>query len=296
MDKIKEMLIKLWFNIKKIPVKLRRLSRRTLIVAVYIAIILIMSGIVITRMTGIGGETDREAEFDKEKPDVIDVEDIFDSAGEDYQKEQNELEKFEQDIQETNDFELDSKEQYEIEEKKETESDNKDDVETGSEKESDSDSGEESDYDSEESEKELVEPVSVEQIPTGIWPVEGEIISSHGELYRVNNQYRYHNGIDIDSSERTKVRAAWSGEVELIKEETALGLKAKVASDGYSTTYANLGTTLVEEGDSVSAGDEIATVGTTANLDSSEGSYLHMSVVSGSDSLDPKQLLPDDSH
>ncbi len=85
-------------------------------------------------------------------------------------------------------------------------------------------------------------------------------------------------------------------ELKKIDNNTTLGLTVKVVSTGFFSTYGNLDKVLVEEGEEVVQGDNIAIVGTTAELDASEGSYLHFSVLVGHDSIDPKKVLPNDSH
>ncbi len=264
---------------KKIPYKLKGISRHTLIVMAYLAIIFVMSGILITRITG-SGDSIPETEFEQEPESAINVEELFDSVSEQANPTEDEQKDSISDFERDNDEEPDLQSEQQTLPEEHMENENTETV----------------DKSTEESQDKQVEPISAEKIPQGIWPVQGEIIAGHGTLYQINNQYRFHNGIDIEANKGQVVRAAWSGKVEQIIEDPALGLKIKIASEGYLTTYANLRSTEVSEGDYISAGDGIATVGDSAKLDISEGFYLHFAVTAGKNSIDPEQLLPDDSH
>ena len=62
--------------------------------------------------------------------------------------------------------------------------------------------------------------------------------------------------------------------------------------DGYHATYANLqARPTVEAGDSVTAGQVIGAVGTTAAAEAARGPHLHFSVEKDGDVVDPRQYL-----
>ena len=63
-------------------------------------------------------------------------------------------------------------------------------------------------------------------------------------------------------------------------------------SGGYETTYANLqAEPAVETGDTVSAGQTIGTVGTTAAAEAAQGAHLHFSVAKDGEAVDPGAFL-----
>ena len=63
-------------------------------------------------------------------------------------------------------------------------------------------------------------------------------------------------------------------------------------SDGYETTYANLqAEPAVETGDTVTAGQAIGAVGTTAVAESARGAHLHFSVTKDGETVDPDTFL-----
>ena len=61
---------------------------------------------------------------------------------------------------------------------------------------------------------------------------------------------------------------------------------------GYQTTYANLqATPTVQEGDTVSAGEIIGAVGTTAAAETAQGPHLHFGVTLDGEAVDPQEFL-----
>ena len=63
-------------------------------------------------------------------------------------------------------------------------------------------------------------------------------------------------------------------------------------SGGYETTYANLQVEpAVETGDTVSAGQTIGAVGTTAAAEAAQGAHLHFSVAKDGEAVDPDAFL-----
>jgi murein DD-endopeptidase MepM/ murein hydrolase activator NlpD len=112
-----------------------------------------------------------------------------------------------------------------------------------------------------------------------LWPVDGAVLVKHGEMFRVENQYRAHIGIDIEAKEGAKVKAAWHGTVKETGHSMLLGQYVLVNhGDEYLTYYANLGSISVREGAVVKVGDELGTVGSSAVVDASHGNYLHFAI------------------
>ena len=75
-----------------------------------------------------------------------------------------------------------------------------------------------------------------------------------------------HDGVDIAAAEGDAVLAACAGTVSSITDDPLMGTTVVIQhSGGYETTYANLqAEPAVETGDTVSAGQTIGAVGTTA--------------------------------
>lgn len=108
------------------------------------------------------------------------------------------------------------------------------------------------------------------------------------------DDWRTHDGIDISAAAGTQVVAAAAGTVVFVGEDDRLGVNIVIEhAGGYVTTYASLHPeTLVEEGDSVKAGDVIGVVGNTSLSEAGLGAHLHFSVKRNGELIDPAAYLP----
>ena len=128
-------------------------------------------------------------------------------------------------------------------------------------------------------------------------PVEGQIIAVYAmdELgYNATTRdWRVHNGVDIAAEEGSAVCAAADGEVYTVFEDETMGMTVVIRhEDGYVTRYSSLAQEVsVKAGDSVTAGQKIGTVGTTALLESAIGSHVHFAVTCNDEPIDPAQFL-----
>lgn len=107
-----------------------------------------------------------------------------------------------------------------------------------------------------------------------IKPVEGRITSAYG--YRVNpitGKYSFHTGMDIAAARGTPVSAAYAGTVEEAGNSETYGNYVLLNNGGgIKTFYADCDTITVKKGETVKAGQTIATVGSTGM---STGYHLH---------------------
>ena len=142
-----------------------------------------------------------------------------------------------------------------------------------------------------------VEPVTAEAPQVIVQPVAGEVVATFsGDELRYNEttaDWRTHGGIDIAADAGTQVVAASAGTVLTVGEDPRLGTTVTIAhTDGYETTYASLQEdVLVEEGDQVSSGQAIATVGNTTPTESALGAHLHFAVTQDGQPVDPEAYL-----
>ena len=151
--------------------------------------------------------------------------------------------------------------------------------------------GEDKKVEAKKEENEEIIVTSAEDIPYGLWPVDGDLITEHGEVYQVNNQYKIHKGIDIRSPKGSGVKAVWDGKVKEALKRPGMGFVVVLEHQGFESEYGNLKELLVEEGEHVTAGDEIAVVGDEAKLDAAKGNFLHFSVYSERGYFDPLKLI-----
>ena len=128
-------------------------------------------------------------------------------------------------------------------------------------------------------------------------PVSGETICSYAMDVLSYNQttrdWRTHNGIDIAAEAGTDVCAAADGTVYTVYEDESMGTTVVIRHDGgYVTTYASLDEkAAVKTGDTVTAGQVIGCVGSTALLETAIGDHLHFSVTCNGEYMDPAEFL-----
>lgn len=122
-----------------------------------------------------------------------------------------------------------------------------------------------------------------------IKPLEGTITSFFGER-KSNNQNisKYHTGIDIAAVENTSIKAANSGKVILVSDKGNYGKHIKIQNNDIITLYAHCNSILVNEGDEIVQGQEIAKVGSTGN---STGPHLHFEIRCNEEYLNPLDYI-----
>ena len=113
-------------------------------------------------------------------------------------------------------------------------------------------------------------PVVAEEPHVVVLPIQGEVLTAFSVDQLLYNEtlddWRTHDGVDIAAAEGDAVLAACAGTVSSITDDPLMGTTVVIQhSGGYETTYANLQVEpAVETGDTVSAGQTIGAVGTTA--------------------------------
>ncbi|MDA8716705.1 M23 family metallopeptidase [Alphaproteobacteria bacterium] len=118
------------------------------------------------------------------------------------------------------------------------------------------------------------------------WPVQGEIIAEFGPSQRgVHN-----DGVNIAASEGASVGAAAKGRVAFVGTNIkSFGKLVLVKHDGgIITAYAHLGDISVTEGDIVTAGQSIGTIGRSGRVDSPQ---LHFEIRKSRQPIDPRRLI-----
>ena len=118
-------------------------------------------------------------------------------------------------------------------------------------------------------------PVVAEEPHVVVLPIQGEVLTAFSVDQLLYNEtlddWRTHDGVDI----------AAAGPTVVVRH-----------SGGYEPTYANLqAEPAVETGDTVSAGQAIGAVGTTAAAEAAQGAHLHFSVTKDGEAVDPDTFL-----
>ena len=128
-------------------------------------------------------------------------------------------------------------------------------------------------------------------------PVDGDVISGYSMEALSYNQttrdWRVHNGVDLAAEDGAPVCAAADGEVYTVSEDDALGYTVVIRhNDGYTTCYSNLTEdTAVMPGDTVTMGQTIGYVGSSAIVETTLGSHVHFSVTQNNEPMDPMEFL-----
>ncbi len=118
------------------------------------------------------------------------------------------------------------------------------------------------------------------------WPIKGEVISPFGMREGVR-----HDGIDIRAPEGAPIKAADGGTAVFVSSGMRGYGKIIIIrhKGGFYTVYAHNKENLVREGDKVSKGEVIASVGKTGNA---ETYHLHFEVRQGKIVRNPLFFLP----
>lgn len=124
-------------------------------------------------------------------------------------------------------------------------------------------------------------------------PISGKIIREFANESLVYSEtlkeWVIHNGIDIQADKTSVVVSAANGTVSAIKNDPRYGLTVIINHDnGYQTVYANLLTAeFVVEGEEVSQGQTIGTVGNSASFEICDDYHLHFELLRDNEYVDP---------
>ncbi len=116
------------------------------------------------------------------------------------------------------------------------------------------------------------------------FPAEGRFTSDYGRRWGRN-----HNGIDIAANPGTPIYAPAMGTVTFSGKKSGYGNYIMIDhGNGYVTTYAHMTDRYVSEGDVVSKGDLIGTVGSTGRV---TGPHLHFEILINASYVDPMKYI-----
>lgn len=137
------------------------------------------------------------------------------------------------------------------------------------------------------------------KLPSFSLPVSGKLSNVHDSELQVfsptMNDYRVHLGIDILTAEETPVYAVADGTVIQIWEDVRMGQCIAVKHNGDAVSiYKNVSAEFpngIIEGATVRAGQQIATVGSTAMVEIADEPHLHFEMTVGGLSVDPLEYF-----
>jgi murein DD-endopeptidase MepM/ murein hydrolase activator NlpD len=122
------------------------------------------------------------------------------------------------------------------------------------------------------------------------FPVDGRMSSSFGNrVHPIDRAVKFHAGLDLAVPRGTNVEAAAEGKVEFSGWKGGYGnLLVIKHPDGRETRYGHLEKILVNAGDKVSAGQQVALSGSTGK---STGPHLHFEIRENGQVLNPLTIL-----
>lgn len=137
------------------------------------------------------------------------------------------------------------------------------------------------------------------KLPSFSLPVSGKLSAVHDSELQVfsqtMNDYRVHLGIDILAEEGAPVYAAADGTVMQIWEDVRMGQCIAVKHSGDAVSiYKNVSPQFPQgiiEGAKVNAGQQIATIGSSAMVEIAEEPHLHFEMTVGSLAVDPLEYF-----
>ena len=130
-----------------------------------------------------------------------------------------------------------------------------------------------------------------------IFPVEGEVIKEFAKdnlIYSETlEEWITHPGIDIKADRTTIVKSVADGTVKSIKNDPRYGLTVTIEhADGYTSVYSSLLTAeFVKEGEKVTQGQTIGTVGNSAVFEVAEDNHLHFELLKDGSNINPEIYL-----
>ena len=129
-----------------------------------------------------------------------------------------------------------------------------------------------------------------------VMPAEGSILRGHsgGELVKYDslNEWRTHDGVDIEAAVGTEIKASAAGKVKTVKNDPLWGWTVELEHDGgFTSIYCGLAEPTLTEGSEVAAGDVLGTLGDSNLAEVSDPSHLHFAIKQDGKFIDPATKL-----
>lgn len=123
-----------------------------------------------------------------------------------------------------------------------------------------------------------------------VTPTVGVLTSAFGyRNHPITGKYLFHGGVDIGADEGSPIVAFSDGVVEYIGEDESYGLYTQIDhGNGVKTFYAHCRQLCVAKGQQVTAGEKVATVGSTGRT---TGAHLHLEIKCGELRVDPSYYM-----
>ena len=149
-------------------------------------------------------------------------------------------------------------------------------------------------------EPEAAQAVFSETVTAYVWPVRGGVEREYStETLHYDStmaDWRTHDGIDIACDAGTQVIATAGGTVVSVSADDLYGTTVEIDhANGVHSVYANLAEQpTVSEGDVVTMGQTIGSVGQTALAETNMVPHLHFAMTKDGANVDPRSYLPEE--
>ena len=135
----------------------------------------------------------------------------------------------------------------------------------------------------------ITDSISLKNTYTFTKPIEGIVTSNFGSKEaQYQNITGAHTGIDLASDSGTPIKSAMSGTVTQVSSEGDYGNHIRISKGNITTLYAHCQNIYVAEGQEITEGQEIATVGSTGN---STGPHLHFEIRIDNTPINPAEII-----
>lgn len=140
--------------------------------------------------------------------------------------------------------------------------------------------------------------IELEENQKYVRPVPGKILRKHSDdklvYWRVLDDYRTHDGIDLEAKKNTPVKAIADGTISSIKNEDSIwGVCITIDhKDGLQSIYKGLSEQIqVKQNQKIKAGDVIGTIGTSNKVEGNFNDHLHLAMKKGDKYVNPQDYL-----
>ena len=146
-----------------------------------------------------------------------------------------------------------------------------------------------------------IAPMTVRPVllaPSGVWPVEGEIVRGFDAQALVwwdsLRYWRTHTGLDIAGEAGQAVACCMDGKVKSSTWDELWGWRVTVdQTDGRQVIYCGLESSVVSAGESVTRGQTLGTLLARIPCEAELGAHLHLQVWHKGAAQDPEAMLPE---
>ena len=129
-----------------------------------------------------------------------------------------------------------------------------------------------------------------------IWPIDGNVLMNYSMdetiYFSTLDQYKYNPALVIAGNVGQEVKSVREGKVSSIATDAQTGVTVTVSlGDGYEVVYGQLGEVCVNQGENITEGDIIGSLGEPTKYYSVEGCNLYFQLLKNGEPVNPLEYL-----